>query len=316
MRGKKILSQNQAARGSWSNAETSTAPLDTRLSVHLAGNPAVKCQVELSMCPDSFDDQYIGCEEEMDGRAPGLLEKELSNSQPFRAAWENSSNHWQNVKTKLSLPRGFKDEHGRAIIVYTDRAFYPVFAKEERKVWMSPAEYRDNFQFKALHYYLTRALRLLQGSCGAMYKETVYRGTDLSHTGSGIIRFGYSASSSINRTVAETFGNVTVFTIHTCFGVHIRNFSHVPGEEEVLIPVHEKFLVSPGQDSHSFVLQSTNQTCSNFNCAFLNGEKNSVCADNSATRGGIAFPSQTSPSLFGGSIILLHVAALKLFASF
>ncbi|XP_067413609.1 ecto-ADP-ribosyltransferase 5-like [Emydura macquarii macquarii] len=282
----------------------------------LLGIPQDTCQVQLSMMPDAFDDQYIGCEVEMDGRAPGLLEKEMSMSTSLSTVWEKSEQTWQSVKTKLSLPSGFKDEHGRAIIAYTDNALHEELNQAVRENGKSRADYMDNFHFKAFHYYLTRALRLLRGSCGAMYKETVYRGTKVSHTGSGIIRFGYFASSSFDRAVAEKFGTATVFTIHTCFSVDIRNFSHYQEEEEVLIPVHEKFSAVKGQDSNSIVLRSTNRTCSYFNCAFLTGEKNKDCVDNSATRGGIAFPSQTSPSLFGGSIILLHVAALKLFASF
>ncbi|XP_067392500.1 ecto-ADP-ribosyltransferase 5-like [Emydura macquarii macquarii] len=270
------------------------------------------------MRPYAFDDQYIGCEEEMDGRAPGLLKDEMFNSRPFRIAWNKSEEEWRSVKTKtkLSLPSGFNDKHAIAIRVYTDKEFHPVFAREEKKMWTSPADYRDNFHFKAFHYYLTRALRLLRGSCAVMYNTTVYRGTDVPHTGSGIIRFGYFASSSTDRAVAEKFGKATVFTIRTCFGVDISAFSYEPQQKEVLIPVHEQFSAVKGQDSNSIVLRSTNRTCSYFNCTFLNGEKNKDCVDNSATRGGIAFPSQTSPSLFGGSIILLHVAALKLFASF
>ncbi|XP_073189360.1 ecto-ADP-ribosyltransferase 5-like isoform X3 [Lepidochelys kempii] len=134
------------------------------------GIPQAKCQVELSMMDDAFDDQYLACAEEMDGIAPGLLEKEKSMSSLFSRVWENSEKKWELVKKKISLPTGFKDEHGRAIIAYTDNDFHR--------------------------------------------------------------------------------------------------------------------------------------------------EKNQMCVDNSATRGGIAFPSVLSHLLFGGSIILVHVAALKRFAGF
>ncbi|XP_067414945.1 ecto-ADP-ribosyltransferase 5-like [Emydura macquarii macquarii] len=250
----------------------------------LLGIPQATCQVKLSMMPDAFDDQYIGCEVEMDGRAPGLLEKEKSMSTRFSTVWKNSEQTWQSVKTKLSLPPGFFDEHGRAIIAYTDNDFHKELNQAVREIGKSPADYMDKFHFKAFHYYLTRALRLLRGSCGVMYNTTVYRGTDVPHTGSGIIRFGYFASSSTDRAVAEKFGKATVFTIRTCFGVDIRNFSHVLEEEEVLIPVHEQFSMFKGQGSHSFVLHSTNRTCSYFNCAFLTGEKNKVCVDNSGKK--------------------------------
>uniref|UniRef100_A0A8C8SBN2 NAD(P)(+)--arginine ADP-ribosyltransferase n=1 Tax=Pelusios castaneus TaxID=367368 RepID=A0A8C8SBN2_9SAUR len=229
--------------------------------------------IRLDMMPDAFDDQYIGCEREMDGIAPGLLEIEKSNSSQFRTAWENSEEQWQNVKTKISLPPGFKDEYGRAIITYSDNDFHAELNWAVRKNGKSRADYMDNFHLKAFHYYLTRALQLLKGNCAVMYSKTVYRGTTVSHTGSGTVRFGFFASSSFDRDVAEQFGKATVFTIHTCFGIDIRNFSHIPEEEEVLIPVHEKFNMSPGQERNSFILRSTNQTCSHFNCAYQKSEE-------------------------------------------
>ncbi|KAG6923381.1 ADP-ribosyltransferase 5, partial [Chelydra serpentina] len=173
-----------------------------------------------------------------------------------------------------------------------------------------------SFQFKAFHYYLTRALQLLRGRCDVMYNMTVYRGVFVSfqHTGSGHSRFGYFASSSFDLEIAKNFGTATLFTIHTCFGIEIRNFSHFQEEEEVLIPVHEIFSVARGQEGNSFVLRSTNRACSHFNCAYLGGEKGQTCVYSSGTKGGLAFPDVLSPSLFGGSVILVHIAALKLFA--
>ncbi|XP_043382843.1 ecto-ADP-ribosyltransferase 5-like isoform X4 [Chelonia mydas] len=215
-------------------------------------------------------------------------------------------------------PSGFKDEHGRAIIAYTDNDFHSELNAAVRGAGTSRAHYMASFHFKAFHYYLTRASQLLRGRCDMMYKRTVYRGVSvrLQHTGSGHIRFGYFASSSFDIGVAKKFGMDTLLTIHTCSGVEIRAFSCIQEEEEVLIPVHEIFNVSRRQGSNRFVLQSTNRTCSHFNCAYLGGEKNQMCVDNSATRGGIAFPSVLSHLLFGGSIILVHVAALKRFAGF
>ncbi|XP_044879441.1 ecto-ADP-ribosyltransferase 5-like [Mauremys mutica] len=282
------------------------------------GIPQAKCQVELSMMDDAFDDQYIGCAEKMDELAPGLLEKEKSMSSVFSRVWAASENKWQSVKTKLSLPKGFKDEHGKAIIAYTDNVFHSEFNGAVKMAGTSRAHYMTSFQYKAFHYYLTRALQLLRGKCDMMYKTMLYRGTSVSfqHTGSSDIRFGQFASSSFDIEVAKGFGTATLFTIHTCFGVDIRSFSHIPEEEEVLIPVHEIFSVVQGQGSKSFVLRSTNRTCSHFNCAYQDGEKDQRCVYNSATRRGLAFPGVLSPSLFGGSVFLIHAAALKLFACF
>ncbi|XP_053871924.1 ecto-ADP-ribosyltransferase 5-like isoform X2 [Malaclemys terrapin pileata] len=256
------------------------------------GIPQAKCQVELSMMDDAFDDQYIECAEEMDGIAPELLKEEKFMPSVFSRVWENSEQKWELVKKKIPLPTGFKDEHGRAIIAYTDDDFHSELNKAVRENGTSRVHYMASFQFKAFHYYLTRALQLLRGRCDVMYKMTLYRGVSVrfQHTRSGHIRFGYFASSSFDIGIAKKFGNATLFTIHTCFGAEIRNFSHFQEEEEVLIPVHEIFNVARGQGSNSFVLRSTNRTCSHFNCAYLGGEKDQSCVYNSATRRGLAFP--------------------------
>uniref|UniRef100_A0A8C3SFP7 NAD(P)(+)--arginine ADP-ribosyltransferase n=1 Tax=Chelydra serpentina TaxID=8475 RepID=A0A8C3SFP7_CHESE len=220
--------------------------------------------VELSMMDDAFDDQYMGCAEEMDEIAPGLLGNETSKSSVFSTVWEKSKLKWERVKKEISL----------AIIAYTDNGFHSQLNAAVREAGTSRAHYMASFQFKAFHYYLTRALQLLRGRCDVMYNMTVYRGVFVSfqHTGSGHSRFGYFASSSFDIGVAKKFGMATLFTIHTCFGIEIRNFSHFQEEEEVLIPVHEIFSVARGQEGNSFVLRSTNRACSHFNCAYLGGE--------------------------------------------
>ncbi|XP_006111833.2 ecto-ADP-ribosyltransferase 5-like [Pelodiscus sinensis] len=275
----------------------------------------------LSMVPDAFDDQYIGCVEVMDVIAPELLEVEMSYSSLFSMVWKTAIEKWKDMKTKVSLPGGFGDEHGQAIIAYSDKykynneVFQRIFNEAVRGAGTSQADYMANFQFKALHYYLTRALQLLQGRCEVTHHTPVYqRVSDAVHwSKDDLLRFGYFASLSMKKEKAKRFDTATLFTVHTCFGVHIRSFSHFPDHEEVLIPVHEMFSVFPGTNSSSYVLRSTNRTCSHFNCAYLGKKKNQTCIDNS---GGVAFPREMSPSLFGGSVILTHVAALKLFAGF
>ncbi|CAM4373850.1 unnamed protein product, partial [Lepidochelys kempii] len=81
----------------------------------------------------------------------------------------------------------------------------------------------------------------------------------------GDIRFGHFASSSINKSVAETFMTKnagkqgTLFTIQTCFGMKIQNMSYDPGQKEVLIPVHEIFSVAKRQ-GNNLTLRSTSWT--------------------------------------------------------
>uniref|UniRef100_A0A8C0J145 NAD(P)(+)--arginine ADP-ribosyltransferase n=1 Tax=Chelonoidis abingdonii TaxID=106734 RepID=A0A8C0J145_CHEAB len=223
-----------------------------RLSSGPCGLSLWECQVELRMMDDAFDDQYIGCAEEMDGIAPELLEKEKSMSSVFSRVWENSGKKWELVKKKICLPRGFKDERERAIIAYTDNDFHSELNAAVREAGISRAQYMASFQFKAFHYYLTRGSVRFQ------------------QMGSDHIRFGYFASSSFDIGVAKRFGMDTLFIIH--IGVEIRAFSYIQEVEEELIPVHEIFNMPLGQGSNSFVLRSTNRTCSHFNCAYLGGE--------------------------------------------
>ncbi|XP_044879453.1 ecto-ADP-ribosyltransferase 5-like [Mauremys mutica] len=279
------------------------------------GIPQAKCQVQLSMMDDAFDDQYLGCTKEMEKKAHELLKEEMSP--PFSMVWENATKKWEDVK--ITSPLRDYDKYGIALIAYTDptrvdndKVFSTIFNEAVNRSWKSRDDYMKHFPFKAFHYYLTRALQVLREGCNVVYrgdpKSFEYKG--------GNIRFGRFASSSINERVAEEFSKGgTVFTIHTCFGVKIQALSYNPDQEEVLIPVHEIFSVSR-KGNNRFDLWSTKQTCRHFNCTELGGEKIETCVYNSATRRGLVFPGVLSPSLFGGSLILVHVAALKLFAGF
>ncbi|NWI71409.1 NRT2 ribosyltransferase, partial [Todus mexicanus] len=45
------------------------------------------------------------------------------------------------------------------------------------------------------------------------------------------VRFGQFTSTSLQRKSAEAFGQDTFFSVETCYGVPIENFSFYPGEE-------------------------------------------------------------------------------------
>uniref|UniRef100_A0A674IC01 NAD(P)(+)--arginine ADP-ribosyltransferase n=1 Tax=Terrapene triunguis TaxID=2587831 RepID=A0A674IC01_9SAUR len=228
----------------------------------------------LNMMEDAFDDQYLGCAKEMEKKAPELLEKEKSMSSVFSRVWENAHKKWENVKSSSPL-RNYEDKYGIALAAYTDstpqdngEAFSTTFNEAVESAGTSRAYYMAHFRFKAFHYYLTRALQLLRKECNKVYRGVSKR----FKYEEGDIRFGRFASSSFSERVAEEFSNGgTLFTIHTCFGVKIQALSYNPHQEEVLIPVHETFSVSP-QGNNRFVLRSTNRTCSHFNCTYLGGE--------------------------------------------
>ncbi|XP_014465578.1 ecto-ADP-ribosyltransferase 5 isoform X1 [Alligator mississippiensis] len=259
--------------------------------------PQVWCQVprQLGMAPDSFDDQYIGCTEEMEASvAPRLLQEERARHPLLDGMWTNLSAVWAEKKKGLHLPAGFRDVHGIALLVYTDsvQPLYRDLNTAVREAGVSRDTYLRTFPFKALHYYLSRALQLLREDCGRMYRNQLYRGGGSRRVevqGKGPVRFGQFTSSSLEASISQGYKSATFFMLRSCFGAHIENFSFLGFEKEVLIPPGEVFAVSNVTrqgNSSVIVLHSTNRTCSHFNCAYLGGEKNHVCVENSAAREG------------------------------
>ncbi|KAM3937602.1 T-cell ecto-ADP-ribosyltransferase 1-like [Leptodactylus fuscus] len=233
------------------------------LKTHLAQ------EIQLSDNPEIFDDQYEGCREKMDKIIPGILKYE-NNYSDFRYAWNVATNYWRNIKPNIkNLPQFFRDEHGIALVAYTSN-FYSAFNKATRDVGSSIQKYKNQFHFKAMHYYLTTALQMLSNKS----KRLVYRGDRNqfipSKNSRGIIRFGQFTSTSVDPAVAMRFGNTSFFTIEARLGVDMQRFSMVPSEKEILIPGYELFKVTAFQrQNHRFKLVSEGRTKSRFNCAYL-----------------------------------------------
>ncbi|KAM4697306.1 ecto-ADP-ribosyltransferase 5-like [Discoglossus pictus] len=263
----------------------------------------VQCEV-LGMAPAAFDDQYIKCTEEMEITMASLLDLEKSLDLDFKGVWEKASYEWELRKLQSSLPdlpRGFKDEHGIAILVYTDKD-YPSpersiprrFNEAVRTAVTSLLDYTKSFHFKALHYYLTKALQLFQPECRQVYRGIHDMHFEPPEETDPVMRFGQFTSSSLNMKTAKSFGQDSFFYITTCFGVDIGNLSTDQSESEVLIPGSEIFYVTNyTMEGHQFILQSTRQRCHHYNCAFLGGERTQTCNVHSAPEHGRT-PSPTS----------------------
>ncbi|XP_070346915.1 ecto-ADP-ribosyltransferase 5 isoform X3 [Equus asinus] len=242
----------------------------------------------LGLAPDTFDDAYVGCAEEMEEKAAFLLKEEMARHALLRESWEAAQEAWEHRRRGLALPPGFKAQHGIAVMVYTNSSntLYWELNQAVRTGGGSRESYMRHFPFKALHFYLTRALQLLRdgGGCHRGSGEVAFRGMgtlrfEPKRLGDSI-RLGQFSSSSLDEAVARRFGNATFFSLRTCFGAPIHALSVFPKEREVLIPPYEVFLVTRfSQDgAQSLVtLQSYNQTCSHFNCAYLGGEKKRGC---------------------------------------
>ncbi|XP_042636891.1 ecto-ADP-ribosyltransferase 5 [Orycteropus afer afer] len=242
----------------------------------------------LGLAPDTFDDAYVGCAEEMEEKAASLLKEEMACHTLLRESWVAAQEAWEHRRRGLTLPPGFQAQHAVAIMVYTNstNTLYSELNHAVRTGGGSRELYMRHFPFKALHFYLTRALQLLRGSGGCSREpgEVVFRGVgslrfEPKRLGDSV-RLGQFASSSLDEAVARRFGNATLFSLRTCFGAPIQAFSVFPEEREVLIPPHEVFLVTRFSQDGAWslvTLWSYNQTCSHFNCAYLGGQKKRDC---------------------------------------
>ncbi|XP_012869411.1 PREDICTED: ecto-ADP-ribosyltransferase 5 [Dipodomys ordii] len=247
----------------------------------------------LGLAPDAFDDAYLGCSEEMEEKAASLLKEEMAHHTLLQESWAAAQKAWEHRRRGLTLPAGFKAQHGIAVMVYTNSSntLYWELNQAVRTGGGSRELYMRHFPFKALHFYLTRALQLLRGreGCSREAGEVVFRGVgslrfEPSRLGDSV-RLGQFASSSLDEAVARRFGNATFFSLRTCFGALIQPLSVFPEEREVLIPPHEIFLVTgfSQNGTRSLVsLWSHNQTCSHFNCAYLGGKKRRGCVSSRA----------------------------------
>nr|KAF6463986.1 ADP-ribosyltransferase 5 [Rousettus aegyptiacus] len=103
----------------------------------------------LGLAPNTFDDAYVGCVEEMEEKAVLLLKEEMARHALLRESWETAQEAWEHKQRGLTLPPGFKSLHGIAIMVYTNssntlywelnHAALSVFP-EEREVLIPPHE--------------------------------------------------------------------------------------------------------------------------------------------------------------------------------
>lgn len=220
----------------------------------------------------------------MEEKAGGLLKEEMAQHALLRESWGAAREAWQLRRRELTLPPGFQAQHGIAVMVYTNssNSLYGELNQAVRTGGGSRELYMRRFPFKALHFYLTRAVQLLRGTrgCSRGAAEAVFRGVGSLHFEpkrlGDFVRLGQFASSSVDESVARGFGNTTFFNLRTCFGAPIQALSVFPEEREVLIPPHEVFLVTGFSQSGAqsvVTLWSYNQTCSHFNCAYLGGER-------------------------------------------
>ncbi|XP_041728846.1 T-cell ecto-ADP-ribosyltransferase 1-like, partial [Coregonus clupeaformis] len=243
------------------------------LKVHLR-QPGLNSPIPLDMVPNSLDDMYDGCTEQMYNKVQKeYLEHENNREGIFKQAWMNAEKCAR--KAKSNSKGKLTHDHIKAICAYTAGfpKIYPVFNQAVRT---KRTEYTTSFQFHSLHFLLTDAIRLLklnQQTC-----HTTYRRTNMEFGGevNKIIRFGLFASSSLEKGISKKIGDKSCFDINTCFAANLKSYPNMGNhEKEVLIPPYEVFKVTAVMKKENdenlwcdvvYKLESIKPPKSNLNC--------------------------------------------------
>uniref|UniRef100_A0A8C3QMT7 NAD(P)(+)--arginine ADP-ribosyltransferase n=1 Tax=Cyanoderma ruficeps TaxID=181631 RepID=A0A8C3QMT7_9PASS len=228
--------------------------------------------VPLDMAKNSFDDQYLTCSAKMSEKFPELQGSDFLWNEKFKENWTKATDEW---KKRGSISSHLTQDQAIALMAYTmgHIKLYAAFNAAVREGGKSSQKYRNEFHFKSLHFLLTRALQTLRRpkDCKNVFRGVT--GVKFNVAPTEEVRFGQFASTSLNETLAQSYGKDTVFKVYTCHGVDIHKFSYNQDEQEVLIPPFETFKVNAvhneGNTMH-IELHSTGNF-SNYDCEWLKG---------------------------------------------
>lgn len=229
----------------------------------------------MDMAPHSFDDQYQGCIHLMEAELEELNRTEFAN-EVYAEEWRNATEKWQRRWGRVSSPMVLQQDQAIAVLAYTmEGELYRVFNNATLTAGRSRQHYLSSYPFKTLHFLLSRALHTLRES-QTQPCYNVFRGvnnTRFTAQQGTVVRFGQFTSSSLQKKVAEFFGQDTFFSVETCYGVPIKDLSTFPGEDEVLIPPFEQFRVtnSTYTAGRSFIQLRSQGKSSTYNCEFVKG---------------------------------------------
>ncbi|NXE88406.1 NAR4 ribosyltransferase, partial [Menura novaehollandiae] len=262
----------------------------------------------MDMALHSFDDQYLGCREEMmeELEQGDYFQKEIAANKDYLSLWKKAQEAL--LKSPVGLLREMHDSHAIVLMAYTmNSSLHSQLNWATSTAGISPEHYRHKFSFKYFHFYLTTAIQIMkewQSSMGKHKCYQVHRGVkDLyieAMVGSRV-RFGRFTSTSRLRNEAQKFGNDTLFTVTTCLGAAMQGFSYYTSEKEVLIPPYEIFLVKSffqTQQGNRLHLHSVGNY-SKYHCQLVE-------ASRTKNSGYTAFASAILPSVVGVSMCLAH----------
>ncbi|XP_005519535.1 PREDICTED: ecto-ADP-ribosyltransferase 4 [Pseudopodoces humilis] len=262
----------------------------------------------MDMALHSFDDQYLGCREEMmeELEQGDYFQKEIADNKDYFRLWKKAQEAL--LKSPVGLLREMRASHAIVLMAYTmNSSLHSQLNRATSTAGISPEHYRHKFSFKYFHFYLTTAIQILkewQSSRGEHKCYQVHRGVKDLHIEAKVgsrVRFGHFTSTSRLRSEAQKFGNETLFTVTTCLGAAVQGFSYHISEKEVLIPPYEIFLVKSffqTQQGNQLHLHSVGNS-SKYQCQLVE-------ASRSENSGYTALISAILPGVLGVSLCLAH----------
>ncbi|NXX86788.1 NAR4 ribosyltransferase, partial [Urocolius indicus] len=268
-------------------------------------------QLMMDMSLHSFDDQYLGCREQMveELEQGDYFQKEIAANKDYLNLWKSAQEAF--LKSPVGLLREMHESHAIVLMAYTmDSPLYSQLNLATSTAGSSPEHYRHNFSFKYFHFYLTTAIQIMKQwqsrkeSTGKRKCYRVHRGVKdlrIEAVVGSRVRFGHFTSTSYLWNEAQKFGNETLFTVTTCLGAALQGFSYYTFEKEVLIPPYEVFLVktfSQTQHGNRLHLHSVGNY-SKYRCQLVQASR----YENS---GSTALASVVLPIAFGVFMCLAH----------
>ncbi|NXX19881.1 NARE ribosyltransferase, partial [Podargus strigoides] len=231
-------------------------------------------ELPMDMALASFDDRYRGCGRLMEQELAELNRTEFASNDIYAKAWSEATKQWQSQQGRVPRPRALRPELAVALLAYSMHdGLYHRFNEAVRRAGRSRREYLGTFHFKALHFLLTEAVRVLRDTRSPRCHH-VYRGIESVRFTARLrqaVRFGQFTSTSSREEEAKKFGEDTFFWVETCYGVPIGDFSYYANEEEVLIPPFETFEVTniTRKGSGAFIQLRSQGTHSTYNCELV-----------------------------------------------
>ncbi|NXT82335.1 NARE ribosyltransferase, partial [Zapornia atra] len=226
----------------------------------------------LDMAPNSFDDQYKGCSDQMEAKLQELNRTEFESNSIYAEAWKKASAEFQRHRLPSSV---LKPLQAIALLAYTVESppMRQKFNEDVGEAGCSREEYLLSFHFKVLHFLLTQAIGALRHAqprrCYNVY--SVVQDIIFTAQPGEIVRFGKFAESALNKEHTEGFGDGTIFSVKTCYGVPIRGGSEELSGEGVIIPPFETFEVvsvtRKGNTAH--IELHSKDVYSKYNCEFV-----------------------------------------------